>query len=417
MPTFSRTQYIRKFDGLLISILLICESLQKSYLSEAFLSNGNVLTMGIQTAIILYFCISEIVKGNISPALIFTLFVTYLLIECNIYSNITNQTISYNAIFAYMGLMSFIPFVVSKWPMDKALRFFFYISIAYAIIYTLFNQTLMELSQNSGNRSLVLSSSERADRLYMNNSIVSFGLIFAICNIRKNFILSAISILFFVYAIYLANSRIFTIVTSFAVFCVIISMLMPFIRPVISYCTAFIFLSLCFYSISGFFDLSINPYAQLFTDSSGAARYLEYRAAQAHFSEGNILLGLGIPPSTSELQRYVQSLAPFYPSDLGASGILFSFGIVGLIFFLFLSTVLILSITRRDANQSPERLGLYFSGFAAAMIGFFAATIISGSGTTICALVFAALLRNRRDNVISRLILGSVRSRSMPIKR
>lgn len=400
---------LRKYDGILIIIMLASDLLQKSAIPQAIFDKSYLILFGTVFAIIGYFLLVEALRGNVFPTLFAAAFVLFLVWQCYSYQAIARQPANINAIAPYVSFLAFIPLVVQSRSSEYPLRALFYLTLVYSAIYVLFNSYFLNMF-SSGDQSIILRDSVRESRLILANSMISFLLFFSLCNLRKRVIFGVIGIAFSGSALYLAQSRFFTFVVIFVLLIAVISYLAPVLRRLIGYGCALAFTTICIYSIMGFFGSANNPYEQLFTDQSGAARYLEYRAAVSHFSDSRLFLGMGIAPSIELLQQFVKSLAPFYPSDLGASGIFFNFGLFGFLAFIALSITMMIAVPKRW-NRSPERLGLYYAGLASAAIGFFAAHVAGASGTMIAALVLATVIRENRSTVIGRLFTASLRQR------
>lgn len=394
---------LRKYDGALIVIMLTFDLLQKSAILPAMFENSYLILFGTVYAIIVYFLVVEALRGNIFPSIFAATFVLFLVWQCFSYQAIARQPANVNAIAPYVSFLAFVPLAVQSKSSEFPLKVLFFLTLAYASIYVIFNSYFISMF-SAGDQSIILRDNVRDPRLVLANSLNSFLLFFSLCNLRKRPIFAPVGLVVSLAAVYLAQSRFFSFVILGVILIAVLCYLTPMMRRPISIICALAFTLICTYSISGFFGNGINPYEQIFTDQSGAARFLEYRAAVSHFSDNRLAFGMGIAPSPTLLQQFVKSLAPFFTSDLGASGVFFNFGLFGFCVFVAMSVFMILAVPKRY-NTRSERLGLYYAGLASAIIGFFAAHIMGGSGTMIAALTLATVIRENRSSVIGRLFM------------
>lgn len=381
---------LRLPDKPVLVILLLVIFLRMSHLHVLLGDFGFQVTLAIELAIYLYYATISAKSFNYGAIAIIVLFVGFLLFEALNFTFIAGTSLNPNAIFQYTTILSLFVFYETKASTDFIQRVIIAIVAVYLLFYNLFyDQILAAIPTDS---SLYRpASGGREARLNLAQGLATFGVIVGLFSLKRSPIQAAALVGLGIFAIFGAESRAFSAALALGLLSMGFSSLLPSLKHATNWALAIIFLVLSLVLLGPQFGLDYNPYVVFSSDPSGLARYLQYRDG-LYTLDNRLLLGVGIPSSTEDLQYFVNPIRPFFPSDLGIFGISFLFGLPFTFAYIFLSVRL---ITRPAYNERHRRmLPLFYTVQLQAFLGFFSAGILNSTTAVFVALTIACWLKH-----------------------
>lgn len=276
-------------------------------------------------------------KNHFAPALISLLVAGYVAFNVVVFGEAFRTGVAWTAMLQFSPLfaVSLFYLLVHYFGIDRVLLWLFRCAVAYAVIYLLLSIALYNGSLPAGAaEKLVLGDGAgfrqdaREDRIVGYLSLLAFGWFAALSSLRSKIGLKGLTTAaLFGTCIVLANSRTFTI-------CLAAITILYVIRP--DPRTIYKLSYLALIAIVAYFLLSLysqsNPFLAFQYDNSGAARARSYETAWAWIQRLPVF-GVGVPPSP-EAESTLVTGRFFSLTDLGAVGILYGHGFVGLIVWL-----------------------------------------------------------------------------------
>ncbi|HWU81594.1 MAG TPA: O-antigen ligase family protein [Caulobacter sp.] len=308
-----------------------------------------------------------------------------------------------NAISVYIGLFSSVVFVAALVNLERKtlINVLFGVALVYALFYLTLSLGLggLKAPTDPGAEKLFIAADlriGRPSRFAMMSSLMVFGLCLSFTRafVDKKW---AYLLTFGLFAagIWLSYFRAVTAVTVFALVTYVV--LRNTKRVGVLCFLAFFVASLVL--IVGLNDHTFRPY-DLFgsNDSSATIRSLSYDATK-YFVRDYWLFGVGLASSRDDTIN-LMATTTFFFSDIGAVGVFYTGGVVGLIIFMVISAISAFSgfflqaigFARADAD------GLTLAGCACTCLGIIAPDLWSGSSTVLSAISIAAyyvFLKNR----------------------
>lgn len=394
----SRTrQPPRALSTFLISTLLIFYTFESSYLADAFLPG---LTRTCFLLTLVYSAAGIVVcffQGRIFTSLAGVAMASFLAWQHWVFSTITQTPPNFNALAAFSPLLVFTALIAFARSPKQVLRLFLIISIIYLAFYVFLHPILLRMALRSGVHAALGADSTRTERLYLIAPICGFVLFSGSRDHTLNRYARGLCIILSGLALYLSGSR--AILFIFAV-----TLGFSFFRKgprVAAYLYAILFTSLSCLILYGLIDTDWNPFTTYSIDSSAAARSDEYgRALILIYKESRFplwLTGLGIPSDDIALQAAVEKsrLFRFYPADLGALGVLITFGSYGLITFFATSLSLMFYLSKADRTYLGS---LSLISAATALYGVIAPTIALDTGMILVSFMIYVIHYRRSPN-------------------
>ncbi|MEI9851645.1 MAG: hypothetical protein WDN24_13265 [Sphingomonas sp.] len=233
-----------------------------------------------------------------------------------------------------IGLLGLFFLAGENGGFDKLIRWYFWISFGYACIYLLSSYALSwGMLQIDVEARILVSADDvgRGDRLFLASAPIIFGLAYCLTHFsKKNMALYAVPLMVFVATLIVSNSR---TVTALTLLFAVAYFLVRNIRLIAWGGFAGYAIGVLL-SIMIMFRPELNPFRQ-FDESSAYVRVmaLEYvRSVIDHYW----ITGAGISFGEAAYSPLTGNRY-FYPSDIGMVGILYIYGIAGLLFYILLS--------------------------------------------------------------------------------
>lgn len=234
---------------------------------------------------------------------------------------------------------------------------------------------------------LILEDIERGERLFNYTGAAAFAWFIYLYRFKTTFQTKSFVYLMICGAsIYLTQSRVFIL------FVILVSMLYvlnlstsTMRRMILS--VIFIVSIPTFYAV---FDTNFNPYSWFSSDTSGFARSLEYDTARQLIRE-HWFFGVGIAPGSEELEAVTGSKT-FAAGDLGAFGIWYDWGLIGLALFGIASWICCMPIKGMGTDTWP----LFLTGCLIAGYGCSAPIVFYPAGATFFAVLLGLWLASRQ---------------------
>lgn len=309
---------------------------------------------------------------------------TMLLInQLFVFSDLSKALVSFNAIFQFIWLVTFVIFFVMS--RDGHRQYIVETLFFYATIYTV-AYSFVALCYQAGILSqdflkpLIMEDLERGQRLFNYSSATAFAWFGWLCRARYRPNLTTISMVMICgLSVYLTLSRVFILFLVIISFAFLFRLALVYVKVI---CLSALW-SLSAISLYGFFDGSWNPFELFAGDSSGSFRMMEYNVAR-YLLWQNPLFGLGIAPTAADAWRLINQEF-FAAGDLGVIGVWFDFGLIGLLLFFIGSHICCRHISGVSQGYA---LPLRLTGCLLAGYGCIAPVIFYAAGAT----YFAVLL-------------------------
>lgn len=303
-----------------------------------------------------------------------------------------------NVIFSYISLLAFVPIVAVNMSIKEQTRLLFYIALGYVVFYVVANNYLVGLSlarsaasADSAPGGLIDSGDDRGVRVFLAGLLASYVAFYLTEDKQTHWALRLAGIAMACTAIWLSKSRVFM-----AVFAVlfIVRLVRMNNRPVAAGMIA-LFLMSAAVNLYGVVDQRWNPYAAVSSDASGLGRYRQYQQATT-IVRSHWVLGVGIEPSFEAAAAYLRvprRWGNIFWSDLGVIGPFGAYGIVGLLFFLFVSVTCMWGFAKRSNEPGLDALRLNCA--LSACCGFISPYVLWPPSAFFTAMLFGAWLRRR----------------------
>jgi len=300
-----------------------------------------------------------------------------------------------NAISVYIGLFSSVVFVAALVNLERKtlINVLFGVALVYALFYLALSLGLggLKAPTDPGAEKLFIAADlriGRPSRFAMMSSLMVFGLCLSFTRafVDKKW---AYLLTFGLFAagIWLSYFRAVTAVTIFALVTYVV--LRNTKRVGVLCFLAFFVVSVVL--IVGLNDHAFRPY-DLFgsNDSSATIRSLSYDATK-YFVRDYWLFGVGLASSRDDTIN-LMATTTFFFSDIGAVGVFYTGGVVGLIIFMIISAISAFSgfFLQAIGFERADADGLALAGCACTSLGIIAPDLWSGSSTVLSAIFIAA---------------------------
>jgi hypothetical protein len=356
---------------------------------------GRSLALGIELAALILasgICIAYRQYGIVFWSLIAA---AYAASQVYWFSAAWGRDANLNAVSVYIGLFSSAVFVSALVNLDRKrmINILLGFSIAYALFYLALSLGLggLKAPSDPGAEKLFIAADlrlGRPSRFAMMSSLMVFGL----CLSYTRAIVGKRWLYLLVFALFAAGiwMSYFRAVTFVAVFALLVYTLLRSSKVVGVLCFAAFFIASAVLVI-GLNDHSFRPY-DLFgsNDSSATIRSLSYEATK-YFVRDYWLFGVGLASSRDDTVN-LMATTTFFFSDIGAVGVFYTAGVVGVILFTVISAISAFSgfFLQSIGFEKADADGLALAGCACALLGIIAPDLWSGSSTILSAIFIAA---------------------------
>ena len=329
--------------------------------------------------------------------------IVYAVLQVYWFSATWGRDANLNAISVYIGLFSSVVFVAALVNLERKtlINALFAVALVYALFYLALSLGVggLKAPTDPGAEKLFIAADlrlGRPSRFAMMSSLMVFGLCLSFTRafVGKKWIY-LLTFGLFAAGIWLSYFRAVTAVTIFALVTYVV--LRNTKRVGVLCFLAFFVVSLVL--IIGLNDQAFRPY-DLFgnNDSSATIRSLSYEATK-YFVRDYWLFGVGLASSRDDT-IYLMATTTFFFSDIGAVGVFYTGGVVGLIIFMIISAISAFSgfFLQAIGFERADADGLALTGCACTFLGVIAPDLWSGSSTVLSAIFIAAYyvyLRNR----------------------
>jgi hypothetical protein len=308
-----------------------------------------------------------------------------------------------NAVSIYIGLFSSVVFVAALVNLDRKrlINVLFAFALIYACFYLALSFGVMGLKAPSdpGAEKLFIAADRsigRPSRFAMLTSLVVFGtcLSYSRAIIAKRWIF-LLAFALFATCIWVSYFR----TVAAVMICTIGAYTIFRSSKVVGAAFFFAFFAVSAVMIVGLGDKSFRPY-DLFGshDASATIRSLSYEATK-YFAQDYWLFGVGLASNRDDTVN-LMGTTTFFFSDIGAVGVFYASGILGVFLFTVISAISALSgfYLRALGFERADADGLALAGAACTLLGIIAPDLWSGSSTILSAIFIAAFylhLKNR----------------------
>ena len=355
-----------------------------------------LLTLGLASAI----CIVYRQYGIVLWSVIATI---YAASQVYWFSAAWGRDANLNAISVYIGLFSSVIFVAALVNLKRKtlINVLFGVALVYALFYLALSLGLggLKAPTDPGAEKLFIAADlrlGRPSRFAMMSSLMVFGLCLSFTRafVTKKWVY-LLTFALFAAGIWLSYFRAVTAVTIFALGTY--TVLRNTKRVGVLCFLAFFVASLVL--IVGLNDHAFRPFDMFGSnDSSATIRSLSYEATK-YFVRDYWLFGVGLASSRDDTIN-LMATTTFFFSDIGAVGVFYTGGVVGLIIFMMISAISAFSgfFLQALGFERADADGLALAGCACTSLGIIAPDLWSGSSTVLSAIFIAAFyvyLKNR----------------------
>lgn len=380
-----------QFDIVLVAVFLFLTCLRMTHLHVLFGPIAQPALLAIEFSVSLFYVFKSATRWNYKIVFVAFAYLAFLVFEVFNFERTTGIDANINSIFQYISILMIVVFYESKLSLRTLQKIILYISIGYLLIHGLLNDQI--LAAAPADSSLIRPADGiREDRVALATGLATFPLIVGIFSFRRAPFKSVSLIGLSSVSIILGESRAFSAALAIGVLSILLGLIFPKLRSTVNLGMAFIFLLLSIYLILPIIGVDYNPYEPFLGDSSGRARYLQYKDGLDTL--GNRYLGgIGIASSTDALQSFVNPVRPFFTSDLGAFGLAYEFGLPFTFLFMALSVAFIVKPV--VTPHGGRALALFHAVQLQAFLGFFSAVLLNSTATIFAALTVAGWMRYR----------------------
>ncbi len=371
---------------------IIPQLLFQSHLA-AFLGSGFVrLCLGLSALAIVIGAFTVFVSGRLGIFALF-IFMTALLVgQMYVFQMQTYAPLNWNALLQYLPVLAFAIFCTKGLQFELFFRVLFWCSLAYSLVYVLLYDQLISasLAAEDGLVPVLVSDGTRPSRLFLASGFPAFVLFYSLPRVfQKGGLPWAISALIGLMAVVSAQTRLFLVLLIFVSLLYLVGAASRFFRKVL----AFIFVVVALYSVAGVLFPGAGLFNALAFDASGAAR-LRSASVLQFVLEQRWFQGIGIAPDRA-MQVYVMGGDPYmYWEDLGPLGIWYTFGLVGLVAYIWHAVICILGAQPNEVLSKPDSHALTLLGIASGVYSILAPGIWVGGSTFVLGLILAARVAN-----------------------
>lgn len=357
--------------------------------------NGRVIALGLELSALVLASGICVVYRQYGIVLWSVIAAVYAASQVYWFSAAWGRDANLNAISVYIGLFSSVVFVAALINLERKtlINALFGVAVVYALFYVALSLGLggLKAPTDPGAEKLFIAADVllgRPARFAMMSSLMTFGLCLSFTRafVAKKWIY-LLTIGLFVAGFWLSYFRAVTAVTIFTLLTYVVLRKAKWVGVVCF--LAFFVVSLVL--IIGLSDQAFRPY-DLFggNDSSATIRSLSYEATK-YFARDYWLFGVGLASSRDDTIN-LMATTTFYFSDIGAVGVFYTGGVIGLIIFVIISAISAFSGFFLEAIgfERADADGLALAGCACTFLGVIAPDLWSGSSTVLSALFIAA---------------------------
>lgn len=387
----------RQFELSLIVLLILAFMVHMTGLAQAVTPLSVPTAMVIEYGVIAIFGMAALLRGHLLVFFGGLAFVGYLLLQCYVWNQITGFAMNLNAVLSYGTLLICIVFYETRIQVETILRIILGFSIAYLVIYGLFWEVILDIV-GRGDKIYLPSDGTRGPRLYLAAPFATFVFMYAITSFRRNPLLSIPLLVMSGYALFIAQTRFAMILLGIAFLAAIVGSIAGELRKAANITLAFLFLTICTFSLAGFLVPNWNPYLAISGDSSGNARAVQYLDGVTALS-GHLWTGLGIAGSTLDVQFFLHPNRPFFAGDLGIAGVVVLFGLPVTLLFIMICLNFILRPTRPFGQMGQMAVALFYVTQQAAFGSVFNFDLMGGPATLFGSITLALWLQDAKANL------------------
>lgn len=280
---------------------------------------------------------------------------------------------------------------------EKTLNILYYFAMVYVILYVLASVIAPSIFSSEATLGVLLQDPIRGTRVFAASALIAFALfrlVFEVSRLR-NLAVNLPCLGMVILAIFYQQSRVSTTLY------VIVSLLVVFAkRPQRMFAiNAIILLFVLYAGIAMVAAPAIAEFIDSFNDVTLSLRLQTFGIAYQNFVD-NPLLGLGLP---SEPAYYRKLFGPLYfPEDLGALGLLGSYGLAGFGWTLALALMLKSAVRRIDRVDSANFSAVAHVAIFGMMTLFFSQNIFQNDGGVMSSAALALQAHLIRLDVAAR---------------
>ncbi len=321
-------------------------------------------------------------------------FLAFFYFQMLVFSGNSRVPVNPNILFTYLPAVSFVLFASRSVDMDRIFVFLFLASSLYCVAYLLLADQILAASQSTDTSGVPVLKSDgtREARLYLAAGYPAFALFYALARFdfrrRWPWIFGTLLPLA---AMFAAQSRVFLAIVVLAVVIRGVGLLNRPMRIMLAIALVLGTVALLF----GVLFPGANIYQLFAADASGAARLRAYTFVSALVND-YFLFGVGLAPDRASAA--VRMGDPYlYWEDIGPLGIWYTFGMLGLILFIYHTVRCILGPRPFVGISEPNYSALLAVGVVIGLNSITSPGIWNGNTALFLGLVLGSFARTPRQ--------------------
>ena len=394
-------------------VFALSQLLVQSYLATLLGEPISRLALAATAVCVIAGLAFAMMQRNWRVLLLFTVMMLLFLLQTYVFSTNFGARTNYNALLQYIPALSFAIFANRSFQPKPFFKTLLLASLAYCLIYIGFYDNLLSAAETSGTKLIPVLSADgvRAARLYLAGVFPAFVLMYSVARLRNRFraiwLIPAVIALATIFA---AQGRTFIVMNLLVVVLFLSGLATMRIRIGL----AVVFVAITISIVWGVWLPGANFFELFASDDSGAARMISYGIV-SELVDKHWFFGVGIAPNRDWTNLIIGS--PYlYWQDLGPLGIWYTFGLFGLVLYVFQATRCLLGMSRLSGWTDPQIQTVSLLGLLAGLSSLLSPGIWTGEMALVLGMVLGLTMRARTERFVARSVVSSTAFNQMQFR-